>query len=173
MFGSKMEGKKESDLGISSSQNCAAEDLSRQDSLEGKMEEERKRCSRMHVQGMSGETKKDAKPTSSTAALLKEVKEAAACKKKPRIVNELQRRNTSRNKGAWNDNLLMPRPKIPEKCVFRKELCDHKFKSIGFTHTFCPIYNQLCLIKYYVKVKVLIWNFVRSSQLWQNRRSAT
>ena len=98
MFGSKMEGKKESDLGISSSQNCAAEDLSRQDSLQGKMEEERKGRSRMHVQGMK--TKKDAKPTSSTAALLKEVKEAAARKKKPRIVNELQRRNTSRNKGA-------------------------------------------------------------------------
>ena len=101
MFGSKMEGKKESDLGISSSQNCAAEDLSRQDSLQGKIEEERKGWSRMqHVQGMSGETKKDAKPTSSTAALLKEVKEAAARKKKPRMVNELQRRNTSRNKGA-------------------------------------------------------------------------
>ena len=98
MFGSKMEGKKESDLGISSSQNCAAEDLSRQDSLQGKMEEERKGCSRMQVQGM--ERKEDAKPTSSTAALLKEVKEAAARKKKPRIVNELQRRNTSRNKGA-------------------------------------------------------------------------
>ena len=100
MFGSKMEGKKESDLGISSSQNCAAEDLSRQDSLQGKMEEERKRCSRVHAQGVSGERKKDAKPTSSTAALLKEVKEASARKKKPRMVNELQRRNTSRNKGA-------------------------------------------------------------------------
>ena len=99
MFASKLErGKEESDLGISSG-NCAAEGLSHQDSLQGKMQVgARKQRGTQLQKGMLGRRNNGGKAISCTA-VLKEVK-ASTHKKKLGMMEELQKRNSCRNRGA-------------------------------------------------------------------------